>query len=252
LTLGAGCPPGRGPSGGARLINARARRAADKPSSPPRWRPALLLPAEGWYELRRGGGAKQPFFITGRTEAAPGSSLAMAGIWEFWRSPAGGEPLVTAAVLDHRRSRAAGRHPPRMPLLLAAEDWAAWLDPDGGPRRRCCGRRPRRWSPVGAAAGVGHGEQRAAMRGRSWWPGPTRPSRCFPWTLPNRLSPPSHLSPPTGPPRWSPRWSPAVAGRVGEAPSKVDTRRTAWPGSRCTAPLRAEPACCSGTAPAAE
>ena len=119
-------------SGGSRLINARAETAADKPS----FRAALaarrcLLPADGWYEWRRGGGAKQPFFITGRTEAAPGSSLAMAGIWEFWRSPAGGEPLVTAAVLTTDAVGPLADIHPRMPLLLAAEDWAAWLDPDG-------------------------------------------------------------------------------------------------------------------------
>jgi len=120
-------------SGGSRLINARAETAADKPS----FRAALaarrcLLPADGWYEWRRGGGAKQPFFITGRTEAARGSSLAMAGIWEFWRSPAGGEPLVTAAVLTTDAVGPLADIHPRMPLLLAAEDWAAWLDPDGG------------------------------------------------------------------------------------------------------------------------
>jgi len=122
------------PTGGSRLINARAETAADKPS----FRAALaarrcLLPADGWYEWRRGGGAKQPFFITGRTEAAGAGSLAMAGIWEFWRSPAGGEPLVTAAVLTTDAVGPLADIHPRMPLLLAAEDWAAWLDPDGGP-----------------------------------------------------------------------------------------------------------------------
>jgi len=122
------------PTGGSRLINARAETAADKPS----FRAALaarrcLLPADGWYEWRRGGGAKQPFFITRRTEAAGAGSLAMAGIWEFWRSPAGGEPLVTAAVLTTDAVGPLADIHPRMPLLLAAEDWAAWLDPDGGP-----------------------------------------------------------------------------------------------------------------------
>jgi len=120
------------PSGGSRMINARVETAADKPS----FRAALaarrcLLPADGWYEWRRGGGTKQPFFITGSTEAARAGSLAMAGIWEFWRSPAGGEPLVTAAVLTTDAVGPLADIHPRMPLLLAAEDWAAWLDPDG-------------------------------------------------------------------------------------------------------------------------
>jgi putative SOS response-associated peptidase YedK len=122
------------PSGGSGLINARAETAADKPS----FRAALaarrcLLPADGWYEWRRGSAAKQPFFITSATAPARGGSLAMAGIWEFWRSPAGGEPLVTAAVLTTDAVGPLADIHPRMPLLLAAEDWAAWLDPDGEP-----------------------------------------------------------------------------------------------------------------------
>lgn len=127
------------PSGAARMINARSETAEHKPS----FRDALatrrcLLPADGWFEWRRGG-SKQPYFITRRGGSR--RSLAIAGVWEFWRAPAGGGPLVTAAVLTTgARGRLADIHD-RMPLLLPTADWATWLDPDTGPPRELL-RRP--------------------------------------------------------------------------------------------------------------
>ncbi|WP_028926095.1 SOS response-associated peptidase [Pseudonocardia acaciae] len=117
------------PSVGSRMINARAETAADKPA----FRKALarrrcLLPADGWYEWRRDGRTKQPYFITG----ADGASLAMAGVWEFWRAPDGGEdePLITTAVVTTDAVGPMRDIHDRMPLLIAPDDWAAWLDPD--------------------------------------------------------------------------------------------------------------------------
>jgi putative SOS response-associated peptidase YedK len=130
------------PSVGSRMINARAETAAEKPA----FRKALaarrcLLPADGWYEWRRaaanagrsGAAGKQPFFITGSADGRPGGSLAMAGVWEFWRSADGGEPLLTAAVLTTEAVGPLAEIHDRMPLLLAPADWAAWLDPDAAP-----------------------------------------------------------------------------------------------------------------------
>jgi putative SOS response-associated peptidase YedK len=116
------------PAIGSRLINARAETAADKPA----FRKALasrrcLLPADGWYEWRRRGGPAQPFFIT-----RGGDGLALAGVWEFWRPAGGGEPLLTAAVLTTDAVGPLTDIHDRMPLVLAPDDWAAWLDPDAG------------------------------------------------------------------------------------------------------------------------
>jgi putative SOS response-associated peptidase YedK len=124
-------------SGAARMINARAETAAAKPA----FRKALdarrcLLPADGWYEWRTpaagrdtaAGKGKQPYFITG----GDGASLAMAGLWEFWRPAGGGEPLITASVLTTAAVGPLAEIHHRMPLLLAASDWADWLDPDTG------------------------------------------------------------------------------------------------------------------------
>lgn len=122
--------------GGARMINARSETVATKPS----FRRALqarrcLVPADGWYEWQRGENHKQPYY----SHRADGGSLAMAGIWEFWRPAEGSadhdrypDGLVTAAVLTTSAVGALAQVHDRMPLLLAPSAWDAWLDPDAG------------------------------------------------------------------------------------------------------------------------
>lgn len=112
---------------GSRMINAKSETVTSKPafrSSIKRYR--CLVPADGWYEWKREGGAKQPYFMTPQD----GSSLAMAGIYSTWRENDEAEPLVTCSVLT---AAAVGRltdvHD-RMPLLLPRRAWSHWLDPD--------------------------------------------------------------------------------------------------------------------------
>lgn len=114
---------------GARMINARSESAgtsnAFKISLAKR---RCLLPADGWFEWKREGGRKQPFFMT----RPDGHSLAMAGLWTVWRDPqdADGPAVVSTAVLTTAaQGRLADIHD-RMPLLLTPDHWAAWLDPD--------------------------------------------------------------------------------------------------------------------------
>jgi putative SOS response-associated peptidase YedK len=121
---------------GSRMINARAETAAEKPA----FRKALasrrcLMPARGWYEWKRDGSSKQPYFVTG----TDGASLAMAGLWEFWRSPSQDNPqenpqesrvLITCAVLTTDAVGPLTEVHHRMPLLLPPERWNEWLDPD--------------------------------------------------------------------------------------------------------------------------
>ncbi|GAB3814227.1 SOS response-associated peptidase [Tessaracoccus terricola] len=114
------------PSGAARLINARVETVASKPS----FRKAFaarrcVLPALGYYEWRpeQEGGktVKQPYFLH------PGQSptLAMAGIYEFWRGPDGW--LATASVITTSATDETGWLHDRMPMTVADVD--AWLDP---------------------------------------------------------------------------------------------------------------------------
>ena len=117
-------------SGGAKMINARSESVLTKPSyrdSAAKRR--CIIPADGWYEWQRGEGRKQPFFINPHD----GSSLAMAGIWSVWWQPdseVGRKAVITCAVLttDAVGEMTSVHH--RMPLLLPASHWGAWLDPD--------------------------------------------------------------------------------------------------------------------------
>jgi putative SOS response-associated peptidase YedK len=133
------------PSIGSRLINARAETVAEKPS----FRRAFakrrcLVPADGYYEWyvpaspevkdarvgKTGKPVKQPFFI----HPADGSSLAMAGLYEWWRDPSRDEddPLawrLTCAILTTDAADEVGRIHDRMPMTIPREDWLAWLNP---------------------------------------------------------------------------------------------------------------------------
>ncbi|MEJ3657750.1 SOS response-associated peptidase [Actinomycetes bacterium KLBMP 9759] len=120
------------PKAGARMINARSESAAEKPA----FRRALnarrcLIPAAGWYEWQRGENHKQPYY----THYADGSSLAMAGLWEYWKpkdDPDNLYPdgLVTATVLTTSAVGPLAQVHDRMPLVLPRSAWDVWLDPD--------------------------------------------------------------------------------------------------------------------------
>lgn len=116
------------PKIGNRMINARLETAAEKPSFRRAWaKRRCLLPADGYYEWYAGEGPKQPFYI----HRPDGHSLAMAGLFEFWKD--GDDWLVTTCVLTTDAPDALGRIHDRMPLLVPQENWAAWLDPEQAP-----------------------------------------------------------------------------------------------------------------------
>ncbi len=116
------------PKIGNRMINARLETAAEKPSFRRAWaKRRCLLPADGYYEWYSGEGPKQPFYI----HRPDGHSLAMAGLYEFWKD--GDDWLVTTCVLTTDAPDELGRIHDRMPLLVPHENWAAWLDPEHKP-----------------------------------------------------------------------------------------------------------------------
>lgn len=116
------------PKIGNRLINARVETAAEKPSFRRAWaKRRCLLPADGYFEWYAGEGPKQPFFI----HREDGASLAMAGLYEFWKQD--DDWLVTACVLTTDAPDALGRIHDRMPVLVPKQNWSAWLDPDAPP-----------------------------------------------------------------------------------------------------------------------
>ena len=127
------------PGIGSRMINARLETAAQKPAFRRAFaRRRCLVPADGYYEWYTPAAVepgrrprKQPFYIHRRD----GASLALAGIYEFWR-PADADPqdpaswLTTMALLTTSAPDDTGRIHDRAHLLLERRDWQAWLDPE--------------------------------------------------------------------------------------------------------------------------
>jgi putative SOS response-associated peptidase YedK len=121
-------------AGGAKMINARAETVTSKPAFRKAFeRRRCLVPANGFYEWRPGDPTKQPYLV-----APPdGSPIAFAGLWERWSPPgeAGGERSYVDSftiVTTSANSRLAELHP-RMPVVLAPDDYATWLAPDAEP-----------------------------------------------------------------------------------------------------------------------
>jgi putative SOS response-associated peptidase YedK len=111
---------------GARMINARAETLGEKPSfrSAYRRRRCLVL-ADGYYEWQRSGAVKQPYFIT----LADHEPFGMAGLWESWRDPAGGEPLESCCIVTTRAAPEIAHVHDRMPVIIPAGQREEWLDP---------------------------------------------------------------------------------------------------------------------------
>jgi len=86
-----------------------------------------LVPATGYYAWRRqAGGQRQPFLVRPRA----GGVLAMAGLWETWAGADGSE-IDSAVILTTAANDALAAIHPRMPAILAADDFALWLGGDG-------------------------------------------------------------------------------------------------------------------------
>ena len=116
----------RSPDDGPRSINARAENVATRPPFRDAFRRRrCLVTADGFYEWRREGRTRQPFFVRLRSHRPMG----LAGLWERWRPP-DGPPLLTGLVITcPATGRLASVHD-RMPVILDPEAAARWLDPN--------------------------------------------------------------------------------------------------------------------------
>lgn len=111
------------PDSGPRSINARSETVAEKPAFRDSFRRRrCLVVGDGFYEWKRANGRKQPFYFA-LPSAAP---FAMAGLWDRWSD--GQRTERTFAILTARaNAEVAGVHD-RMPMILPATAWEAWLD----------------------------------------------------------------------------------------------------------------------------
>ena len=107
-------------------FNARAETVAEKPMFREAFkRRRCIIPASGFFEWTGEKGDKQPHLFT----AADGSPiLAFAGLWEKWRDPATGEDVLSCTIIVSGASAWMTPYHDRMPVLLRAEDFDAWLN----------------------------------------------------------------------------------------------------------------------------
>ena len=115
----------KGPDSRYSMINARAETVKSKPA----YRTAFknrrcLIPAEGFYEWKTGPEGKTPFLIH-RQDRAP---FAMAGLWERWHGE-DGAGIESCTILVTDANALVRTIHDRMPVILAREDYGAWLDP---------------------------------------------------------------------------------------------------------------------------
>jgi putative SOS response-associated peptidase YedK len=116
---------------GNRMINARAETIAEKNAFKRAFtKRRCLIPADGFYEWTKvpGRKAKQPWYI----QPTDGHPFAFAGLWEVWRGPdRDSEEVVHSCTIitgSPNDKMSAIHH--RMPVILPADEWDTWLDPD--------------------------------------------------------------------------------------------------------------------------
>jgi putative SOS response-associated peptidase YedK len=86
-----------------------------------------IVPADAFYEWRTMPDGKQPYAVA-RLDGAP---LALAGLWEGWRSGEG-EILRTFAIVTTDANATMATIHPRMPVVLEPADWPIWLGEEAG------------------------------------------------------------------------------------------------------------------------
>jgi putative SOS response-associated peptidase YedK len=111
---------------GSRMINARAETVAEKPAFKRSLRSRrCLVPATGFFEWKRDGKEKEPYFIHLKDEPL----FAFAGLWDNWHDPDGAEIRSFSILTTEPNDLMRGIHN-RMPVILDRDDEQVWLDPD--------------------------------------------------------------------------------------------------------------------------
>lgn len=124
---------------GAKMINARAETVGEKPAFKGLLKKhRLIVPMDGFYEWQAGreggpltkGGkpAKTPMYI----HRADGEPMAVAGLWATWRDRTAGPDapwLHSCTLITTSANQLMAPVHDRMPVVLPASAWDAWLDP---------------------------------------------------------------------------------------------------------------------------
>jgi putative SOS response-associated peptidase YedK len=109
---------------GYSTINARCEDVENKPAFREAFkRRRCLIPLDNFYEWKKlGPKEKQPYAIA----LKDGGLMAMAGLWETWRSPAK-ETIRSATIITCPPNELVAELHDRMPVILPPEAWSVWL-----------------------------------------------------------------------------------------------------------------------------
>jgi len=108
---------------GKGFINARAETLEEKPSFSESFRlRRCLIPADGFFEWKRTGREKRPYYFQVNDEMP----FAFAGIWDTWSNR--GDVVTSCAIITTAANELVGELHDRMPAILPHESQVAWLD----------------------------------------------------------------------------------------------------------------------------
>ena len=104
-------------------INAKAEGIEKKPAFGKAFeRRRCLVPVDNFYEWKKTAAGKQPYALA----LVDRGIMALAGLWENWRSPAG-EWVRSFAIVTTTPNELCAEIHNRMPVVLKPEAWPAWL-----------------------------------------------------------------------------------------------------------------------------
>lgn len=111
------------------FINARSETLEAKRSfSESFQRRRCLIPADGFYEWKRRGKSKQPYYFQLQDE----SQFAFAGIWDQWQKD--GASINSCSIITTVPNELLATIHNRMPVMLAPEAQNRWMR-DSGPEK---------------------------------------------------------------------------------------------------------------------
>ena len=108
---------------GSKLINARSETLAQKPSFRTAFKKRrCLIAADGFYEWKRTGKIKQPFYV----QLKKGGVFSFAGLWETWKS-SNGNSIESCTIITTSPNELIREIHDRMPVILHPEQYEIWL-----------------------------------------------------------------------------------------------------------------------------
>ena len=118
---------------GRTLINARSETVSERPSFRDSYRfRRCLIVADGFYEWRRDGSTKTPYFITTGND----EPFGLAALWEAWTDKQTGEHIESTTLITTAADDYIAQLHHRMPVTLdpgLATEWLAGNDELIGP-----------------------------------------------------------------------------------------------------------------------